>query len=326
MKGSSKGHDANDPQEPVVIPESRTGDSPAAPDAPADTATGHPLTKPPMKQTEGTNGDIHKESPGRARSELGTSESPAVPEIPADDAVGRVLRKRSRATRGSTNGDHRKMPAPAATEAGTAEPPATSEPHGEVVPSEAAHTHVPPLTIFERWSPLLYIALTTGAEVMFIECYCHWHGAQFLLPNPLNLYSVENVRKLSHIGFPDNSSSVMNLTAEILMWSSLGVWSQRIAGMAERYRKHRPDLPYDLAVYIGLLGCHTSIAAAVIIILNLSGFQIFGVSLNDFDAVVGIAFVLGFFGEHTERLLTSIREQVFGKKDEVKLKHPPGRK
>jgi hypothetical protein len=84
--------------------------------------------------------------------------------------------------------------------------------------------------------------------------------------------------------------------------------------MADRYRAHPPDLPYDLAVYIGLLGCRTSIAAAVMIVLKLSGFKIFNISLENFEATVGIAFILRYFGEHTERLLGRIREQVFGKK------------
>lgn len=171
-----------------------------------------------------------------------------------------------------------------------------------------------PQTRLERWMPLFYIALTTGAEVGFIECYCHWHGAQFLLPNPLDLYSAANIAKLSQIDFV-GKPSVMSLTAEILMWSSLGVWSKRISDMADRYRAHPPDLPYDLAVYIGLLGCRTSIAAAVMIVLKLSGFKIFNMSLDNFDVAVGLAFILGYFGEHTERLLGRIREQLFGKKD-----------
>jgi hypothetical protein len=186
--------------------------------------------------------------------------------------------------------------------------------------TESTSELVATFTTLERWSPLLYIALTTGAEVGFIECYCHWHGAQFLLPNPLNLYSPENIRKLMQIGFVAGMPSVMSITAEILMWSSLGVWAQRIAGMAKRYRENKPDLPYDLAVYIGLLGSHTSIAAAVMIVLKLSGFRIFGISLDSFEATVGIAFMLGYFGEHTERLLKNLREQLFGKKDRAKTR------
>src|SRR5579859_4085555 len=41
----------------------------------------------------------------------------------------------------------------------------------------------------EAWLPLFYIGAITTAEVIFIECYCHWHGAQFLLPYPWDLYS-----------------------------------------------------------------------------------------------------------------------------------------
>ena len=95
--------------------------------------------------------------------------------------------------------------------------------------------------------------------------------------------------------------------------------------MASRYRTQRTNPPYDLAVYIGLLGCHTSIAAAVMIVLKLSGFKIFNISLDSFEATVGIAFILGYFGEHTEKLMTKLREQVFGKKDDPKLPHRRGR-
>ena len=102
----------------------------------------------------------------------------------------------------------------------------------------------------------LYILITMFAEAIFVELYCHWHGAQFLLPNPLNFYSPENIKLLSNITFvatgPDGGPTVMSMTAEILMWSSLGIWAQRIAGMVKRYDKEVPDLPRDLAVYIGI--------------------------------------------------------------------------
>jgi hypothetical protein len=181
---------------------------------------------------------------------------------------------------------------------------------------------VAPRTTLERWLPLMYIGLITGAEIIFIECYCHWHGAQFLLPNPLKLYSPDNIHKLSEIGF-DGQPTVMRFTAEILMWASLGVWSERVAGMVKRYEDRRPDLPHDLTEYIGSLGCHTSIAAAVMIVLKLSGFKIFSISLENFEATAGIAFILGYFGQYTEQLLTRIRIQVFGKKDLLKNKQAP---
>ncbi|HEY1897230.1 MAG TPA: hypothetical protein VGG62_13195 [Terracidiphilus sp.] len=173
-----------------------------------------------------------------------------------------------------------------------------------------------PLLKFVTWLPLLYIMTITFAEMVFIECYCHWHGAQFLLPNPLNLYSPDNIAKLSRIGFVGGSpASTMDFTAEIMMWASLGVWSQRISGEAVRYQQRVPNPPFDLTEYIGILGCHTSIAAALMIVLKLSGFKIFGISLDSFEATAGIAFILGYFGKQTEYLLTRIRDQVFGKKN-----------
>jgi hypothetical protein len=168
--------------------------------------------------------------------------------------------------------------------------------------------------VLERWLPLIYILVETIAELAFIECYCHWHGAQFLLWNPLKLYSADNIHKLSQIGFVGDSFSVMSFTAEILMWASLGVWSARVAGMLNRYKKRRPNPPYDLTEYIGVLGCHTSIAAAIMIILKLANFKVFNISLDSFEATTGTAFILGYFGNHTERLLNQVWGQMFSKK------------
>ncbi|MFZ0743391.1 MAG: hypothetical protein WAM85_03250 [Terracidiphilus sp.] len=181
---------------------------------------------------------------------------------------------------------------------------------------EGGELQTRPIGKFETWLPLLYIGAITAAELVFIECYCHWHGAQFLLPNPFNLYSAENIEKLSKIGFVSGSPpTTMDFTAEILMWASLGVWSQRISGMTVRYRLRRPNPPHDLAEYIGILGCHTSIAAAVMIVLKLSGFKMFNISLDSFEACAGTAFILGYFGKETERLLVRMRGQLFGKKN-----------
>jgi hypothetical protein len=166
------------------------------------------------------------------------------------------------------------------------------------------------------WLPLAYILAITAAELAFIECYCHWHGAQFLLPNPFNLYSPHNIATLSKLSFVSGSPpTTMDFTAEILMWASLGVWSQRISGMTVRYQRHVPNPPHDLAEYIGILGCHTSIAAAVMIVLKLSGFKIFGLSLDSFEATAGTAFILGYFGKQTEQLLTRMRDQLLGRKN-----------
>jgi hypothetical protein len=175
---------------------------------------------------------------------------------------------------------------------------------------------VQPMGRLAAWLPLAYIIAITSAELIFLECYCHWHGAQFLLPNPFNLYSPHNIAALSKISFVSGSPpTTMDFTAEILMWASLGVWSQRISGMTVRYQRHVPNPPHDLAEYIGILGCHTSIAAAVMIVLKLSGFKIFGLSLDSFEATAGTAFILGYFGKQTEQLLTRMRDQLLGRKN-----------
>lgn len=186
----------------------------------------------------------------------------------------------------------------------------TREPHAPETRGELA---------FVRWAALFYILITMFAEAIFVELYCHWHGAQFLLPNPLNFYSQENIRLLSNITFvatgPDGGPTVMSMTAEILMWSSLGIWAQRIAGMVKRYDKEIPDLPRDLAIYIGILGSQTAVAAGVIILLKLSKFTIFGVSVDNFEATAGLAFLLGFFGRETMAFFGGLRGKIFGKRN-----------
>lgn len=186
----------------------------------------------------------------------------------------------------------------------------------EESPAPGAEPVPPPAGTLAAWLPLLYMLAITTAELVFIELYCHWHGAQFLFPNPFNLYSPENIAKLSKITFVSGSPpTTMDFTAEILMWASLGVWSQRIAGMNARYRRHVPNPPHDLAEYIGILGCHTSIAAAIMIVLKLSGFKVFGISLDTFEATAGTAFILGFFGKQTEQVFQRLRDTIFSRKN-----------
>jgi hypothetical protein len=117
--------------------------------------------------------------------------------------------------------------------------------------------------------------VTGAAEAVFVELYCHWHNAQFLFPDPRLLYSADNIARLAHIDFvarsgpnPTDPPTVMSMAAEILMWSSLGIWAQRISGMVKRYEETQPNPAHDLATYIGLLGCQTGVVAGVLILLN----------------------------------------------------------
>lgn len=166
-----------------------------------------------------------------------------------------------------------------------------------------------------RWGALFYIVLTGIAQMAFIEMYCRWHGAWFLFPNPFRLYDPANIDRLARMDFVAYVNGVpttMSVAAEVMMWSSLGVWAQRLFGMSRRYQRRLPDFPHDVATYIGILARNTSIAATVIIILRLSDFSVFGVSLDRFDATVGTAFLLGFFGGDTYKLLCKIRDGLFG--------------
>lgn len=160
--------------------------------------------------------------------------------------------------------------------------------------------------VMRRWAALLYIALTGLAEVFFIELYCRWHGAVFISPN---LFSPENIQILTNIDFVGGPTP-MSITAEVLMWSSLGVWAQRVFGMVRRYTSSEPNLPIDMATYIGLLGRNVTIAAIVVIVLVLADFSIFNISIKTFETVIAIAFVLGVFGDETFAFLEGIRGQI----------------
>ena len=168
--------------------------------------------------------------------------------------------------------------------------------------------------IHARWAALIYIMMIGLAQIMFIEMYCRWHGAYFIsLPNPLRFYDPANIDKLANLTFVkmvDGVPTTMSIAAEVMAWSSVGVWAQRMYGMARRYQRQTPNLPYDMAVYIGILARNTSIAATIIIVLRLTKFSVFDVSLDRFDATVGLSFMLGFFGSDAYRFLCRLRDRL----------------
>lgn len=178
----------------------------------------------------------------------------------------------------------------------------------------AGEQEVAPASLYAHWAPLIYIVMTGLAQIMFIEMYCRWHGAYFIsLPNPLGFYDPANIDTLANLNFikvVDGVPTTMSIAAEVMAWSSVGVWAQRMYSMARRYRRQVPDFPYDVAVYIGMLARNTSIAATIIIILRLTKFSIFEVSLDRFDATVGLSFVLGFFGSDAYLFLCRIRDKI----------------
>ncbi|MGA7340680.1 MAG: hypothetical protein WBE72_00690 [Terracidiphilus sp.] len=180
----------------------------------------------------------------------------------------------------------------------------------------------PGRTGFARWAALVYILVSGFAEAAFVELYCHWHGAQFLLPDPRKFYSPENIALLAKINFVATTGpnftggpTAMSMTAEILMWSSLGIWARRVAGMVKRYSDRTPDPAHDLAEYIGILGSQTAVVAGVLILLKLSSFKIFGVSVDDFEATAGMSFLLGYFGDETVVFFSKLRRTIFGKRN-----------
>jgi hypothetical protein len=165
--------------------------------------------------------------------------------------------------------------------------------------------------LFRRWTVLMYIVMAGLAEVFFIQLYCWWHGAEFI---SLNLYSPANIAKLSALTFV-NGPTTMSVAAEVLMWSSLGVWAQASYNIARDFVSKKTNYPLDIASYIGTMARNTSIAAIVVIILRLSKFSVFGVSLDAasplaFDATIGISFLLGFFGDDAYRIICHFRDKV----------------
>ena len=167
--------------------------------------------------------------------------------------------------------------------------------------------------LFRNWAPLLYIGLAGLAQILFIELYCRWHGAYFL---SLDLYNPTNVEKLSKITFV-NGPTTMSIAAEVLMWSSLGVWARAAYEIGRNLSTREAHPQFDVASYIGTMVRNTAVAAVVVIILRLTKFSIFGVSLDStsplaFDATVGIAFILGFFGDEAFQVISNLRDRIVG--------------
>lgn len=168
--------------------------------------------------------------------------------------------------------------------------------------------------------PMLYLAIITAVEAIFIELYCRWHSARFL---SRHLYDEANISKLAGIDFvgmkPGSSPPMMSIVAEVLMWSSLGVWAFRAFTMLTRYKNQRINPPNDITDYASILIRNTSIAAVIIILLALAKFEVFGQSVENFQAVAGFAFILGFFGDQAYRIMSTIAQKVFaqiGSEDE----------
>jgi hypothetical protein len=160
--------------------------------------------------------------------------------------------------------------------------------------------------------PMLYLAMITAVEVIFIELYCRWHGARFL---SLHLYDDANISKLAGIDFvgmqSGSSPPTMSIVAEVLMWSSLGIWAFRAFTMLARYKNERINPPHDITDYASVLIRNTSIAAVIITLLALARFQVFDQSVENFQAVAGLAFILGFFGDQAYGILNTIAQKVF---------------
>ena len=165
------------------------------------------------------------------------------------------------------------------------------------------------LRLLQRLGPIVYVLLATGIEIVFIELYCRWHGAKFL---HWDIYSPENIYVLSNIDFV-NGPTPMSIVAEVLMWSSLGVWANRCFDMIRRYRGKQLHPLRDIGVYAGVLIRNTTVAAIVIIFLSLTKFEMFGQSVKNFEAVAGLSFVLGFFGDDAYRIMASIKDRLVQK-------------
>ncbi len=169
----------------------------------------------------------------------------------------------------------------------------------------------PKLVWTYQWSLLILLIMTGAVEVFFIELYARWHGAYFL---SFDLYNPLNIDILSKITFV-NGPTTMGIAAEVLMWSSLGVWAQQSYANTVAMVQRKFRFVDDGLSYMGNMMRTCSIAAIVVIVLRLSKFSIFGVSLeatspNSFDATIGLSFLLGFFGNDAYRILTNIKNRI----------------
>jgi hypothetical protein len=172
-----------------------------------------------------------------------------------------------------------------------------------------------PIQLWFYQSSLFFLLFLTGAtEAFFIHLYSLWHGAKFI---SIDLYNQNNIDILAKIGFV-NGASTMSIAAEVLMWSSLGAWAQQSFEHTSLMQKRQFKFVDDGLGYIGNMMRSTSIAAIIVIILRLTKFSIFGVSLDEssplaFDATIGISFLLGFFGNDSYKLLAKTRKTLLGK-------------
>lgn len=164
-----------------------------------------------------------------------------------------------------------------------------------------------------QYSLVFLLFLMTVFEATAVVVYARWHGTNLIT---IDFYSQAQINLLSNINFV-NGPTTMSIIAEILMWSSLGVWASYSYQYGKlmlrrefRFGDHGP-------MYIAHLMRNTSVVAAVILLFRLSQFSIFGVSIGDntqlgFDSTIGLAFLLGFFGDDATRLLLAFRDLVFG--------------
>lgn len=162
-----------------------------------------------------------------------------------------------------------------------------------------------------QWSLVTLLVITGVVQAVFIEFYCRWHGSYFI---SLDLYNPINVGVLSQIGFVGGATT-MSVAAEVLTWSSLGVWANQSYVNTMKMLRRTFRFADDGPRYMGVMMRNTSIAAIIVILLRLSKFSIFGVSLDPtnplaFDFTVGLSFLLGFFGDDAYRILSNFRDRV----------------
>lgn len=166
-----------------------------------------------------------------------------------------------------------------------------------------------------QWSVVSLLLFTTVFLVIVVEIYVRWHGTT-ILGNLNNLYNEEQVALLSQITFA-NGATTLSIAFEILAWSSVGVWAQQAYANTQRMLNRTFRFADHGPMYIGVMMRNTGIAAAVILLLRLAQFSVFGISLDDsnpyaFDATIGFAFILGFFGDDTIKVLSDLRDAVLG--------------
>lgn len=163
-----------------------------------------------------------------------------------------------------------------------------------------------------QWSLVFLLVITGIIEGIFVYLYIQWHGVY--ISSFFDIYKPESIGLLSQINFVGGPTT-LSIAAEVLVWSSLGVWAQQAYINSIKMLRRQFRFADDGPKYMGIMMRNTSVAAIIVILLKLAKFSLFGVSLEAgnplaFDFTIGISFLLGFFGDDSAKILSGFRDRI----------------